>query len=74
MDTAAKLMTEEEFLALPDDGIERWLVNGELREGNRQTVTVYKPGAKAELFNEDQTLSGEPHLPGFSVPVRRLFE
>jgi Uma2 family endonuclease len=27
-----KLMTTEEFLALPDDGVERWLVHGELRE------------------------------------------
>jgi Uma2 family endonuclease len=28
-----KLMTTEELLALPDDGVERWLINGELREG-----------------------------------------
>ena len=27
-----KLMTVEEFLALPDDGVERWLIRGELRE------------------------------------------
>jgi Uma2 family endonuclease len=26
------LMTAEEFLALPDDGRERWLINGQLRE------------------------------------------
>jgi Uma2 family endonuclease len=25
-------MTTEEFLALPDDGVERWLIRGELRE------------------------------------------
>jgi Uma2 family endonuclease len=25
-------MTTEELLALPDDGVERWLINGELRE------------------------------------------
>jgi hypothetical protein len=24
-------MTAEEFLALPDDGVERWLIRGELR-------------------------------------------
>ena len=34
-----KKMTVEEFLALPDDGVERWLINGELREGDA-TVTV----------------------------------
>lgn len=27
-----KLMTAEEFLALPDDGVERWLIRGRLRE------------------------------------------
>lgn len=30
--TAPKLMTLEEFLALPEDGVERWLIRGELRE------------------------------------------
>jgi Uma2 family endonuclease len=30
-----KLMTAEEFLALPDDGTERWLVNGEIRPRER---------------------------------------
>src|SRR2546423_1455402 len=29
---APKLMTTEELLALPDDGVERWLIRGELRE------------------------------------------
>src|SRR4051794_21021984 len=27
-----KLMTTEEFLALPDDGVERWLIKGRVRE------------------------------------------
>lgn len=27
-----RLMTEPEFLALPDDGVERWLIDGEVRE------------------------------------------
>jgi Uma2 family endonuclease len=29
---AARLMTTEELLALPDDGVRRWLIRGELRE------------------------------------------
>jgi Uma2 family endonuclease len=39
-----------------------------------QTVRVYRPDARPVLFNADQELSGEPHLPGFRVPVVRLFE
>ena len=30
--TAPKSMTVEEFLALPEDGVERWLIRGQLRE------------------------------------------
>ena len=41
MSTAAvpKLMTAEEFLALPDDGVERWLIRGELREKRDTDMT-----------------------------------
>jgi Uma2 family endonuclease len=39
-----------------------------------QTVTVHRAGGKPVLFNADQELSGEPQLPGFRVPVARLFE
>ncbi len=37
-----------------------------------QTVTIYRPGAKPELVNSGQELSGEGHLPGFSVPVAEI--
>lgn len=42
MSTAAtpKLMTAEEFLALPDDGVERWLIRGELREKRDTDMTM----------------------------------
>jgi Uma2 family endonuclease len=36
MATVSTPMTTEEFLALPDDGVERWLVDGELREFPRK--------------------------------------
>jgi Uma2 family endonuclease len=36
---APKLMTAEEFLALPDDGVERWLIRGELREKRDTDMT-----------------------------------
>ncbi|MFO0804113.1 MAG: Uma2 family endonuclease [Gemmataceae bacterium] len=38
--TAPKLMTAEEFLALPDDGVERWLIGGELREKRDTDMTM----------------------------------
>jgi Uma2 family endonuclease len=37
--TALPLMTAEDFLSLPDDGVERWLVRGELREKRDTDMT-----------------------------------
>lgn len=37
--TAQKLMTVEEFLALPDDGVERWLIQGQLWEKRDTDMT-----------------------------------
>lgn len=39
-----------------------------------QSVTVHRPGQPVELFNTTQTLSADPHLPGFTVPVVSLFQ
>jgi len=39
-----------------------------------RAVLIYRPDAELELVNSRQELSGEPHLPGFRVPVARLFE
>jgi Uma2 family endonuclease len=39
-----------------------------------RTVTVYCPGAEPELFNVRHDLSGDPHLPGFRVPVADIFK
>src|SRR5947209_15113372 len=36
---ATKLMTSEEFLALPDDGIERYLIDGRLHEVKEEPMT-----------------------------------
>src|SRR2546430_1234143 len=30
--TPPKVWTEEELLAIPDDGVRRWVINGQLRE------------------------------------------
>ncbi len=45
-----------------------WLIDPRFR-----TVTVHRPGAEPELFNATRELSAEPHLPGFRVPVAKLF-
>jgi Uma2 family endonuclease len=38
-----------------------------------QTVLVYRPGQPPDFFNVTQTLTADPHLPGFRVAVADLF-
>jgi Uma2 family endonuclease len=45
-----------------------WVVNPADR-----TVRVYRPDVRPQLFNDEQELAGDPHLPGFRAPVARLF-
>ncbi len=50
---AVRLMTTEEFLALPDDGVERWLIRGQLRE---RAMTVRNRRHCRVLSRTDQLL------------------
>jgi len=54
-----------------------WLDFGaqEIWYGDPQTTTVtrYRLGAEPEIRSEDDILDGGDLLPGFSVPVWRLF-
>lgn len=45
-----------------------WIVDPRFR-----TVTVYRPDAEPSLFNADQEITAEPHLPGFRAPVAAFF-
>jgi Uma2 family endonuclease len=38
-----------------------------------RTVTVYRPDGSARLLREPESLDGEDVLPGFSLPLVRLF-
>ncbi|MCX7418647.1 MAG: Uma2 family endonuclease [Planctomycetia bacterium] len=57
----------EEYLALGVPLV--WVVDPRFR-----TVEVFRPDAEPELFNVQQSLTADPFLPGFSTPVRAIFE
>jgi len=44
-------MTADELLALPDDGIERWLIRGELRENAESDMNRRNPDHSGTMFN-----------------------
>ncbi len=37
------------------------------------TITVYSTDTEPVLFNRQQIITAEPHLPGFAVPVAKIF-
>lgn len=46
-----------------------WIVDPHFR-----TVTAHRSGQPPEFFTTEDDLTAEPHLPGFQVAVRQLFE
>ena len=38
-----------------------------------QSVTIYRPDANPTLLSGEDEISGDPHLPGFRVPVSKFF-
>lgn len=46
-----------------------WIINPHL-----ETVLVLQTGTPPRLFNVNDTITAEPHLPGFSAPVAAFFE
>jgi len=53
-----------------DRGVEQvWVV-----DAPSQTVTVYLPGGEARVYGHDDTLDAGETLPGFELPLARLFD
>ncbi len=50
-------------------GVVVWIANPDLR-----TIAIHRPGQPPITFNESQELLGDPELPGFRVPISRLFD
>jgi Uma2 family endonuclease len=51
-----------------ENGVVVWIVDPDLR-----SVHVHRPGKEMETFTQSQELTTEPELPGFRVPVARIF-
>jgi Uma2 family endonuclease len=60
-----------------DEKVESYLAAGVplvwVMHPRNRTVMVHRPGAEPELVTAGQELAGDPHLPGFTVPIARLF-
>lgn len=60
-----------------DDKVALWLEAGVrmalVLDPARRTLTVYRAAAAPQALGADDTFDGEDVLPGFTLPVRRLF-
>jgi Uma2 family endonuclease len=44
-----RFMTTEQLLAMPEDGVDRWLIDGELREKAMTTRGIYHAGSETRI-------------------------
>ncbi len=60
------------------DKIQEWLEAGVqvvwVADPEQRTITVYRADGSIETLTENDTLTGEPVLPGFRLPVSEVFE
>lgn len=54
--------------------LESGVLNVVIIEPKKQTVHVYSPDRETEILKIDEVLTLPESLPGFSVPVREIFE
>ena len=61
-------ITDKVRLYLQADTALVWIIDPDFR-----TVTVYRADREPESFNQQQQISADPFLPGFTLPVAQLF-
>ena len=73
-----EILSPSEVMERIDEKTDAYLAAGVplvwLLDLHDKSVTVYSPGSEPIFFNRLMEISGEPHLPGFRVPVANLFE
>jgi Uma2 family endonuclease len=74
---AVEILSPNDTLDEINEKIDQYLAAGVslvwIIDPHDRTVTIYRPNQEPEFVNVRQELSGEPHLPGFRVPVADLF-
>jgi Uma2 family endonuclease len=77
-DLAVEILSPSDRRGEVEEKVQEWLQFGArivwLVRTEQRTVTVYEPGKEPRVLTEADTLTAEPVLPGFSVPVRALFD
>jgi Uma2 family endonuclease len=76
-DLAVEVLSPGDTTGEVDEKIQEWLASGckgvWVIDPQLQTVTVHQSKTSIQLFTADETLPGDPVVPGFSCVVSELF-
>ena len=77
-DLAAEVLSPNDRPAEVEEKVASWLAHGTrlvlVVDPRRRTVRVYRPGTPPRTLAEHDVLSSEDVVPGWTLPVRALFE
>jgi Uma2 family endonuclease len=77
-DLAIEIISPTDTYYEVDEKVEQWLEAGTelvwIVNPRRKTVTIHRKDQNPVVLKEADTLTGEPVLPGFSLPVREIFQ
>jgi Uma2 family endonuclease len=77
-DLAAEVLSPNDRPAEVEEKVASWLAHGTrlvlVVDPRRRTVRVYRPGTPPRTLAEQDVLSGEDVVPGWTLPVGALFE
>ena len=76
-DLAIEIVSPHDIYVEVEEKVQEWLDAGTLVvwvvNPRRRSVTVHVPGNNPIVLKFDDTLTSDPVLPGFALPVRRIF-
>jgi len=77
-DLAAEVVSPNDRPAEVEEKVASWLAHGTrlvlVVDPRQRTVRVYRPGIPARTLAEQDVVSGDDVVPGWTLPVRALFE
>jgi Uma2 family endonuclease len=76
-DLAVEIVSPHDIYVEVEEKVQEWLDAGTMAvwvvNPRRKSVTVHTPNNHPVVLKLDDTLVGDPVLPGFTLPVRKIF-
>jgi Uma2 family endonuclease len=77
-DLAIEVVSPDDTKREISEKVNMWLAHGTVScwvaDPDSLTLTIYRMGQKPRRLGIRETIAGEPALPGFTLPVARIFK